>query len=229
MIIFLPVYLMITTNTYVQMSLLQKTSVKEVFEKAIRNTKLDIQREKLLQNIANKIAEVIHKKGTVNINFICTHNSRRSQLAQTWAYYAMEYYKIKNGYSFSSGTTETAFHGNTIKALETCGFKFMLEEFNHKNPKYIINYNGSTKDIVGFSKLIENPINKTPFIAITTCESANKNCPVIIEALSRFHLPYLDPKKSDDEDYNKEIYLNTSKLIAGEIGLIFKKVKEQLL
>ena len=211
------------------MTTLQTASFKDIFEKAIRKTKLDNQRETLLQNIANKIATTLNKEKEVNINFICTHNSRRSQFSQVWAYYAMEYYGITSANSFSSGTAETAFHPNTIKALESCGFKFSLEEFNHTNPKYIINYTGAKKEILGFSKLVENPINQGPFIAITTCGHADQNCPVILEASARFHLPYVDPKASDGTKNEKETYLNTSKLIAGEMGILFKKVKDQLI
>ncbi|MDO6803418.1 hypothetical protein Q4595_13255 [Wenyingzhuangia sp. 1_MG-2023] len=211
------------------MTTIPKNNIKDVFEKAIKNTKLGIQREILIQNIANKIAETINKTGIVNINFICTHNSRRSQLTQLWAYYAMEHYHIHTGYSFSSGIETTSFHNNTIKALEACGFKFSLEEFSHKNSKYIINYFGSQKEVLGFSKLIEHPINETPFIAITTCDHAEQNCPLILEASSRFHLPYTDPKTEENSTNKSETYLNTSKLIAGEMGIIFKKVKEQLL
>lgn len=210
------------------MTTLEKNNVRDIFERAIRNTKLVIQRENLLQKIANKIVEKIEKEGSVNINFICTHNSRRSQLSQIWAFYAMEYYKIENGNSFSSGTEVTNFNTYTIKALEHAGFKFSLEEFSHKNPKYIISYKNSKKDILGFSKLVDNSINKTPFIAITTCDNADENCPVIFEASDRFHLPYEDPKKSDGTKNQKETYINTSLLIAGEIGILFKKVKEQL-
>ncbi|MGY6649991.1 hypothetical protein [Wenyingzhuangia sp. IMCC45574] len=210
------------------MTTIQKNYVKDIFEKAIKNTNLANNREILLEKIANKIADTIKEKGNVNINFICTHNSRRSQFSQIWAYYAMEYFGIDTGNSFSSGTAVTAFHGNTIKALEHCGFKFSLEEFSHKNPKYIINYKGATKEVLGFSKLIENEINQSPFIAITTCDHADKNCPVIIDAEERFHLPYADPKTSDGASDQKETYINSSMLIAGEIGFIFKKVKEQL-
>lgn len=210
------------------MTILQKNSIKDIFEKSIKKTKLDIQRETLIENIANKIASTLKKDGEVNINFICTHNSRRSQFSQVWAYYAMEFYGITKGNSFSSGTAVTAFHPNTIKALETCGFKFILEDFNHKNPKYIVNYPEAKKELLGFSKLVENPVNKTPFIAITTCGNADENCPVILDASARFHLPYVDPKASDGTEDEKETYLETSKLIAGEIGILFKKVKELL-
>ncbi|MDO3693395.1 hypothetical protein QVZ41_00850 [Wenyingzhuangia sp. chi5] len=210
------------------MTILHKANVKDFFERAIRNTKLDIQRETLLENIANKIVKTIHKKGEVNINFICTHNSRRSQFAQVWAYYAMEYYGIDNASSFSSGTSATSFYNGTLKALEEAGFKFSLEEFSHKNPKYLINYIGAKKEVLGYSKVIDDPINQTPFIAITTCGNADENCPVILEASARFHLPYKDPKWSDDEENEKEVYLNTSKKIAGEMGLLFKKVTNLL-
>lgn len=210
------------------MTTIKKIDIKDIFEKAIRKTKLDINRETLLENIANKIAETLKNTNKVNINFICTHNSRRSQFSQLWAYYAMEYYGLDKAASFSSGTAETAFHANTVKALETCGFKFSLEEFNHQNPKYTITYPGAKKSCIGFSKLVENPINKTPFIAITTCGNADENCPVILDASARFHLPYVDPKASDGQENEKGTYLNTSKLIAGEIGLLFKMVKNKM-
>ncbi|MGY5355815.1 hypothetical protein [Wenyingzhuangia sp. IMCC45467] len=210
------------------MTTLQKANVKDFFERAIRTTKLDIQRETLLQNIANKIVKTINTKEKVNLNFICTHNSRRSQFAQVWAYFAMEYYNINNGFSFSSGTNTTSFYSSTLKALETSGFKFSLEEFSHKNPKYVISYSGCDKEIICYSKVVEDPIIAIPFIAITTCGNADENCPVILDASARFHLPYKDPKWSDDEENEKEVYLNTSKLIAGEMGILFKKVQDQL-
>lgn len=210
------------------MTITHKINTKDFFERAIRNTKLDIQRETLLDNIANKIVKKIYKNKEVNINFICTHNSRRSQFAQVWAYFATEYYKINNINCFSSGTNKTAFYTGTLNALESAGFKFSLEEFSHKNPKYIISVNEANSEIICYSKLIEDPINETPFVAITTCGNADENCPVILDAIARFHLPYKDPKWSDDEDNEKEVYLNTSKVIAGEIGILFRKIKEQL-
>ncbi|ANW96713.1 hypothetical protein AXE80_10705 [Wenyingzhuangia fucanilytica] len=210
------------------MSTLQKTNIKDFFERAIRNTKLDIQREILLENIANKIAKTINEKEKVNLNFIGTHNSRRSQFAQVWAYFAMEYYGIHNGFSYSSGINTSTFYSSTLKALEFSGFKFSLEEFSHKNPKYIINYTNAKKELLCYSKTIDDSINQTPFIAITICRSADENCSLTQEATSRFNLPYKDPKWSDDEDNEKEIYLNTSTLIAGEMGVLFKKVKDFL-
>lgn len=210
------------------MTTLQKTNIKDFFESAIRHTKLDIQRETLLQNIANKIAKTINTKEKVNLNFICTHNARRSQFAQVWAYFAMEYYHI-SGSSFSSGTNTTVFHSNTLKALENSGFKFSLAEFSHKNPKYLISYQQCKGEILCYSKLTEDTMIATPFIAITTCEDADKNCPTLLDALDCFHLPYEDPKWSDDEENEKQVYFNTSKLIAGEMGILFKKVKDQLL
>ncbi|WP_010135233.1 low molecular weight phosphatase family protein [Ochrovirga pacifica] len=208
------------------MTTIPQKNVKDLFEKAINTTKLTINREHILQDIANKIAEILNNKRTVNLNFICTHNSRRSLIAQTWAYYAMEYYGITNGYSFSGGTEATCFHANTLKTLEASGFKFSLEEFSHKNPKYIINYKDAEKEIIGFSKLVDHSINSTPFLAITTCNDADENCPVILDAEARFHLPYKDPKVYDDTENQKQAYLETSLLIAAEMGILFNKVKQ---
>lgn len=210
------------------MTTIPKNNVKEIFEKALKATKLANNRENLLEKIANKIAKVIKENGTVNLNFICTYNSRRSQLSQVWAYYAMEHYGIYQGNSFSSGVTVSSFHGSTIKALEACGFRFSLEKFSHQNPKYIINFSGAQKEVLGFSKLIENDINETPFIAITTCDEAERKCSANLDGLEHFHLPYIDPKTSDGQPNEKETYLQTSLLIAGEMGYLFAKVKDLL-
>ncbi|MDB4297709.1 hypothetical protein N9901_03025 [Flavobacteriaceae bacterium] len=207
------------------MTTLKKVNTKEIFEKAIRATKLTPERTALLETIAQHIANEIKNTNKVNINFICTHNSRRSQFSQTWAYYAMEYFGIHNGFSFSSGTAVTAFHGNTVRALEACGFDFKIKEFNHQNPQYVISSGATSKTITGFSKLVEDVENQTPFIAITTCGNADENCPFIPTASQRIHLPYIDPKATDGTNEQDATYLATSKLIAGELGFLFKTVK----
>ena len=211
------------------MNILHKKNVKDFFERAIRTTKLDIQRETLLENIANKIVKTINNNGKVNIIFIGSNNSRRSQFAQVWAYFAMEYYNINNGFSFSCGANPTAFFTSTQKALEGTEFKFSLEEFNHQNPKYLLSYVGAKKELIIYSKGIEEVVNKTPFVTITTSENTDKDGGIIIESSAHFYLPYTSPKWNDDEENVTGVYLNTSKLIAGEMGLLFKKVKDQLL
>ena len=95
-----------------------------------------------------------------------------------------------------------------------------------QNPKYIISFKGTSKSILGYSKRYDNEENKNPFIAITTCNNADTNCPFIPEALLRFHLPFVDPKSSDETDLQDETYLKTNQQIAAEIYYIFSEIKK---
>jgi len=208
----------------------QNTSINTTafFFNALLDLKLSNERKVLLKQIAEKIASEldVHKK--VNLNFICTHNSRRSQLAQVWSAYATNYFELENIESFSGGTAVTAFYRNTVKTLQHVGFDFKLLNFSHQNPKYQITYNNCKKPIEGFSKLYNDDSIKAPFIAITTCGNADENCPFIAEALHRFHLPFNDPKAFDNTPEQAEQYLVANKQIAGEIHFIFKKIKALL-
>ena len=202
------------------------TSTENFFKTAFKKIKLDDNRKELLLKIADKIAEELDISGLVNLNFICTHNSRRSQLAQTWAFFAASFFEL-NIKSYSGGTEVTAFYRNTVKTLQKVGFLFQLKDFSHQNPKYAISFDGSKKSINGFSKRYDNPENKQPFIAITTCNSADAKCPFIPEALQRFHLPFIDPKFSDGTADSDIEYLKTNTQIAAEVYFIFSEVKKK--
>ncbi|WP_244923636.1 low molecular weight phosphatase family protein [Lutibacter oceani] len=202
------------------------TNTEQFFKKSFNDLNIDANRMELLNEIALFISNELKNKTKVNLNFICTHNSRRSQLSQVWASYAAFYYKLKNIDSFSGGTAVTAFYRNTVKTLQEVGFNFQILEFSHQNPEYLISYENCTKPIIGFSKLYDDEHNKKPFIAITTCSNADENCPFISDAIKRFHLPFNDPKSSDGTPQQAEKYKEASKQIAGEIHFIFKRVKE---
>jgi len=196
---------------------------KKFFEEAIKNSIISVERTSLLHKISAQIANQFINKKQVHLNFICTHNSRRSQLAQVWAFFAADYFHL-NIASFSGGTAITAFHRNTIKTLQNVGFNFQLSNFSHQNPKYTITFGNVKKTILGFSKLFDDAHNTKPYIAITTCNNADENCPFIVDALHRFHLPFVDPKKHDNTEFTSEKYMETNAQIASEIAVIFKEV-----
>lgn len=202
-------------------------STKDFFESASKKATLTEERKDLLLRIAETIAKEYALQEVVHLNFICTHNSRRSQLGQVWSFYAAHYFNL-NIKSYSGGTEVTAFFRNTVKALQKTGFTFQLEDFSHQNPKYIISFPDTNKSIFGFSKLYNDEENKEPYIVLTTCDSADKNCPFIPTATFRFHLPFVDPKYSDGKPNQEEIYLETSRQIAAEINFIFSNVKKFL-
>ncbi len=201
-------------------------NTKKFFLEASKNTKIDADRKELLQQIAASIVTEYKTTQEVNLNFICTHNSRRSQLGQVWSFYAAHYFNVPTIKAFSGGTEVTAFHRNTVKTLQKVGFDFHLTEFSHQNPKYEINFEGSSKTIVGFSKVFDDTHNKQPFIAITTCNHADENCPFIPSAIHRFHLPFVDPKASDETTAQEATYLKTNAEIAAQIFFIFSEVKK---
>lgn len=206
----------------------KETSIKFFFEANANSLRIDSNREEVLLQIADKISKEYTDRKKLNLNFICTHNSRRSQFAQVWAFYAIYYFNLKNIFSYSGGTEATAFHRNTINALEDSGFNFNVDTFLHQNPKYLINFEGYKTPLKVYSKVFDDPENGFPYIAITTCDDADENCPFIPDAIDRFHLPFKDPKVSDTREDTKEVYAKTNIRISGEIFYIFREVQRQL-
>jgi arsenate reductase len=200
-------------------------SLENFFVNAYKKVIISDERKTLLLKISYAIAKDYTLNKEVNLNFICTHNSRRSQLGQVWSFYAAHYFKL-NINAFSGGTEVTAFYRNTVKTLQKVGFEFQLTDFSHQNPTYQISFKGTKKAILGFSKFYSDPINKKPFMAITTCNNADVNCPFIPTASHRFHLPFVDPKHADGLYIQEETYLQTSQQIAAEVYLIFSEVKK---
>lgn len=197
--------------------------IEKFFEEAIKEVKITKKRVILLKSIAKKINEISDK--SIYLNFICTHNSRRSQLSQIWAYFAANYFNLPQIQSYSGGTAITVFFRNTVKTLQSVGFTFNISEFNHQNPKYEICFDKKVKPLLGFSKLYDDVINSEPYIAITTCNDADENCPFIPNALLRFHLPFNDPKEYDNTKFAQEAYLKANRQIAAEIFILFKEIK----
>jgi len=65
-------------------------------------------RKEELKPFIDFVQEKVLNNKNVNLNFICTHNSRRSHLSQVWAQVAAYYYNVKNVYCYSGGTEATA-------------------------------------------------------------------------------------------------------------------------
>ncbi|MCG1037755.1 hypothetical protein [Polaribacter sargassicola] len=208
------------------MSMTSTISTEKFFLNAFEKTFLNSERRDILLNIANKIIEEYNNNKLVNINFICTHNSRRSQMAQVWAFFAAQYFNL-NINSFSGGTEITSFNRNTIKTLQKASIKFQLDDFSHQNPKYLISFKGISKTLLVFSKRYDYKENKTPFIAITTCDNANAKCLFIPEASRRFHLPFEDPQSSENTELRDKKYLEINEKIAAEIYFIFLEINKK--
>lgn len=54
------------------------------------------ERKEILKPLIDFIQSKLEQNEPINLNFICTHNSRRSHLSQIWAQTMAEYFGIKN-------------------------------------------------------------------------------------------------------------------------------------
>ena len=183
------------------------------------------ERKELLEPLVDYIQSKVNSKKATQLNFICTHNSRRSHLAQVWAQAMAHYFHIKNVYCFSGGTEATALFPMVIRTLKNSGFK--VEKISdEENPKYKISYAENEKPIIGFSKTYDDDINpKSEFAAIMTCSQADENCPYIPGAEKRIPITYDDPKAFDNSPQQVEKYKERSTQIATEMKYVFSNIK----
>ena len=175
----------------------------------------------LLNEIGNYVHKTISENKTPKLNFICTHNSRRSQFCQFWATFFSNYYNIKCEV-FSGGSFETEVNRNVINNIKDYGFNIISKLSN--NPTYSIKFKNQNLGNY-FSKLyndFENPKNE--FAAILTCQDAEKDCPLVEGAEIKFSLQYEDPKKYDNTKLEKIKYKKTSEKIASEMNYLFYKI-----
>ncbi|MEM8483933.1 MAG: protein-tyrosine-phosphatase [Bacteroidota bacterium] len=129
------------------------------------------------------------------LNFICTHNSRRSHISQIWAATAAHYYNIA-ATCYSGGTEATAFNPRAVAAMERAGF--MIHNPGGINPQYLVSFAKNAPALTCFSKTYDDPVNpSTGFAAVMTCNHADAHCPFIPGA-TRIALTYKDPKEADD-------------------------------
>lgn len=177
-----------------------------------------------MQPLVVYIQEKVNRKEAINLNFICTHNSRRSHLAQIWAQFAAAYYNIPNINCYSGGTEETALFPIIAETLENQGFQ-ILKIAESNNPIYAIKFDENSLPIIGFSKKFDNPFNPVSnFAAILTCSQADEGCPFISGAEKRIPITYEDPKISDGTAEQTEVYKQRSFQIATEMMYIFSQI-----
>ena len=183
------------------------------------------ERKKVLQPLIDYIQQKVNFHQEVHLNFICTHNSRRSHLAQIWAQTMAFHFGIKNVFCYSGGTEATAIF---FKIGETLGKQgFIIQKLSDTvNPVFGIKYDHNQHPIICFSKTFDdtfNPENK--FAAIMTCSSADEGCPFIAGAESRLPIRYEDPKAFDGTSVMDEKYLELSIEIASEMYFVFSQIK----
>jgi arsenate reductase len=186
---------------------------------------IPIDRKNLLQQLTQFIEKKIRSEGKVFLNFICTHNSRRSHLAQIWAQTAAHYYQVPDVTCFSGGTEATAFNPRAVRAMQEAGFSIIMTK-DGENPTYEVHFSKEAPALVAFSKKYDDPFNQCQnFAAVMTCSHADENCPLVQGASTRISLTYDDPKNFDGTPQEAAKYTERVNEIGREILFAFSQVK----
>ena len=194
------------------------------FIEALDTANLPEERKNVLQPLIDYIISKKKEEKPIQLNFICTHNSRRSHLAQIWTQTMAEYFRIKNISCYSGGTEATAVYPMIIETLENTGFE-ISKEGDNKNPIYSIKYALEKSPIIAFSKKYYDEANPAAdFAAIMTCSQADEGCPFVAGSEKRISIMYEDPKISDGTPQQKEVYLERNSQIATEMKFVFSQI-----
>lgn len=187
-------------------------------------TSITQERKLALAPLVVYIQEKLNSKSEIRLNFICTHNSRRSHFSQVWAQTIATHFKVDNVICYSGGTEATALFPMVAETLQRSGFKIdVLAEGT--NPIYSIKYSDNQHPIIGFSKTYDSSFNpSSEFAAIMTCSHADGNCPMISGAEMRIPITYEDPKVSDGTQEQESVYNERSLQIATELKYVFSKI-----
>ena len=163
--------------------------------------------------------------GVARLNFICTHNSRRSHFGQVWAQVGAHHFGIDSlVQTYSGGTEATAFNERAVGALRRAGLDVHPAAISD-NPRYAVLYAADRAPMVCFSKKYDDAsANPTSgFAAVMTCAQADRGCPVVYGSAARFSTPYEDPKASDGSLEERDTYDERCAQIAREMLYVMSR------
>lgn len=187
---------------------------------------VSVEREMCLQPLIAYLNEKVDKGEGIRLNFICTHNSRRSHLSQVWAQTMAHHFGLKDLFCYSGGTEATAMFPKVAETLASQGFE-ILQLAEGSNPVYAVKYAPNEAPIMCFSKVYDNRFNPANgFGAIMTCSNADEGCPIVMGAEARFPIKYEDPKISDGTPEQTQVYRQRSLEIAREMFYVFSQIKK---
>jgi len=177
------------------------------------------ERREILEGLAKIISD--SQDASIDLIFICTHNSRRSHMAHLWASLGAEVYGAERVACFSGGTEVSAFNPLAVKTIKNAGFR-VSTKIPGANRVYLVSHPGSMKGEKVFSKKYTDPPNPTRgFHAVMTCSDADDACPIVTGSVSRHAITYEDPKVFDGTPQAAEAYAGRCRQIAREMLYIF--------
>lgn len=114
------------------------------------------------------------KTESINILFLCTGNSCRSQMAEGWL-------RVIGGDQFEVQSAGIEAHG--------------------KNPRAVAAMKEVDVDISGQeSKILSDAMLRQADVVVTVCGHADEQCPVLPPGVVKVHWPLTDPAKATGSD-----------------------------
>lgn len=175
----------------------------------------------ILDGIARQIVIQRKKAGNVQIIFICTHNARRSQIAQALLTLTLAELNIKGIEVYSAGTEETQVPSQIGELFVAEGYTCGMEEGKLK-------LHEEGKELTLYSKKVEQIEGLEDAIAVMVCDQADKMCPFITGVSARFALTYSDPKDQDGTPSESKAYKTCFRKILTEMSYLALILDEQM-
>lgn len=170
------------------------------------------------------LSDYIHQQTVagkpIQVLFVCTHNSRRSQMSQAWAQALAAHLGIARMKAQSAGLEQTAFNARAVDALKRAGFTATAQD--SKKPDglhYTLTYGTQGEHLAHMhSKTLESLRGEwKDFAAVMTCAEADGQCPYVPGATARIKLTYEDPKVADGTPQEAALYDERCAQIAREL------------
>ena len=138
---------------------------------------------------------------SVNILFLCTGNSCRSQMAEGWARHM----------------------GGEAVSVQSAGI-----EAHGKNPRAIAVMREVGVDISGQeSTIVDDRMLQQADIVVTVCGHADEQCPVLPPGITKLHWPLTDPAKATgSEDEIMDEFRATRDEIESRVRDLLNKIRE---
>ena len=148
-------------------------------------------------------------------------------MSQIWANTAAYHYGLDKVSAYSGGTETTACNCRTVTAMRRAGFE-ITDATTGENPVYLVRYAEDRPPIRAYSKLYNADSNPSrDFIALMTCSSADKSCPVVKGSIARYAIHYADPRLCDDLPTETAAYNERCREIAREMFYIMSEVRQK--
>lgn len=141
--------------------------------------------------------------GKINLLFLCTGNSCRSQMAEGWT----RHLKGDIIDAYSAGVETHGLNPNAVRVMAEAG----VDISSHR------------------SKLVDEFKDKQFDAIITVCDHANENCPFFPGMGKRLHVGFDDPPKLAAELNDEQAQLDCYRRVRDEIKSFVETLPEPLL